>query len=107
MYPGDSSVFHCGFRGIIENREKDTNECFYDSQGDLVDEAHEWSGCRGTPDEWAATSFMGRVKHSLFDAGGLCNIDGVDLPSVKNVGVLGVARQLVQATRKTCAVAYE
>ncbi len=40
-YYGNSSVFHCGFRGILEDRsptpDDPMNECFYDHAGVLVD----------------------------------------------------------------------
>ena len=55
-YGGNSNVFHCEFRGFLENRVPSeenpapANECFYDNSGALVDENHKWKGCRGTPD---------------------------------------------------------
>src|SRR5439155_14977891 len=51
-YHGDSSWFHCGFRGILEDRiptpSDPQNECFYDNSGKLVDASHPFAGCRGT-----------------------------------------------------------
>ena len=53
-YYGNSGWFHCGFRGILEDRKPTAtdpmNECFYDRTGVLVDDSHEYAGCKGTPD---------------------------------------------------------
>lgn len=50
-------MFHCGFKGVLENRipgennnNAPANECFYDDAGSLVTESHDDDGCRGTPD---------------------------------------------------------
>ncbi|MGP5505712.1 RHS repeat-associated core domain-containing protein, partial [Psychrobacter celer] len=76
-YVGDSTVYHCGFDGYLENRipskrnPAPINECFYDHGGDLVAEGHVDYGCRGTPDYYP--SFGGAVSiwnHFKLDAGG-------------------------------------
>ncbi len=54
--PALSYFFHCGYRGVIENRvptpsnPAPAQECFYDDKGKLVDESHPDAKCRGTPD---------------------------------------------------------
>ena len=72
-YRGDTNVFHCGFRGILERRiptpENPQNECFYDNDGTLVDNLHEFSGCQGTPNQY--DSERNPVDHTLFDSGGI------------------------------------
>lgn len=72
-YHGDPSWFHCGFRGILEDRtptpEEPQNECFYDHDGNLVDENHEYAGCRGTPNQYDSSSNW--FKHTFFDTGGI------------------------------------
>ncbi|WP_433271521.1 hypothetical protein ACQPZF_12615 [Actinosynnema sp. CS-041913] len=72
-YFGDSSWFHCGYRGILEDRKPTTgdpqNECFYDHGGILVDENHPHAGCRGTPNQYdSSTSTLG---HIFLDRGGI------------------------------------
>ena len=76
-YVGDSTVYHCGFDGYLENRIPNKqnpapiNECFCDHSGNLVDEGHIDYGCRGTPDYYP--SFGGVVSiwnHFKLDAGG-------------------------------------
>ena len=82
-YGGDSTVFHCGFDGYLENRipgENDndapTNECFYDRAGALVTKSHEYGGCRGTPDYYpfyndGTEADNARAKwHGSVDSGG-------------------------------------
>ncbi|MGB5854635.1 MAG: RHS repeat-associated core domain-containing protein, partial [Oceanisphaera sp.] len=81
-YGGNSNVFHCGFKGVLENRvpsEKNpapANECFYDNSGALVDESHKWKGCRGTPDYYpyfgtgTAADEARKSPHATKDAGG-------------------------------------
>lgn len=72
-YHGDSSVFHCGFRGILELRaptaDDPMNECFYDHSGALVDEHHPYAGCRGTPDQY--DSARDPIRHATIDSGGI------------------------------------
>jgi RHS repeat-associated protein len=57
-YAGDSTAYHCGFDGYLEKRRpcdfdrSATAECFYDRSGNLVDDAHKYKGCRGTPDHY-------------------------------------------------------
>ena len=62
-YHGNSSVFHCGYRGILEDRtptrDDPQNECFYDHDGTLVDENHPYSGCMGTPNQYRFRSTPG------------------------------------------------
>lgn len=70
-YVGDPEIFHCGFRGLLENRvptpDKPQAECFYDFDGRLVDENHEYAGCRGTANQYPAT----HPGHVFFDSGGV------------------------------------
>lgn len=72
-YHGNSAVFHCGFRGILENRhptpEDPMNECFYDHSGTLVDANHPFAGCRGTPDQYDSKEHP--LDHTFRDSGGI------------------------------------
>jgi Domain of unknown function (DUF4157) len=72
-YHGNSSVFHCGFSGILETRiptrGNPQNECFYDHSGVLVDESHPYSGCRGTPNEYDSSDSP--KSHAILDSGGI------------------------------------
>ncbi len=78
-YSGDSSWFHCDYRGFIENREPDPDnpvaECFYDNRANLVDKNHEFSGCRGTPDQYSSADWW---NHTMNDSGGIwqCGWEG-------------------------------
>jgi hypothetical protein len=73
QYFGNSSIFHCGYRGILEDRipspEDPQNECFYDNNGTLVDENHPHAGCRGTPNQYDSASSP--ISHFARDAGGI------------------------------------
>jgi len=79
-YVGDSSVFHCGFDGYLEDRDPSPDhpvaECFYDEQGQLVDDNHAYRGCKGTPDSYGAADprHWGRT-----DPGGIWNEGGAGL----------------------------
>ena len=71
-YVGLPKVFHCGFEGYLEVREDKRDEskiqeCFFDKSRVLVDESHEYSGCRGTPDEYPARD----PRHWFVDEGGI------------------------------------
>lgn len=72
-YHGNSCIFHCCFRGILENRRPNPsnpqNECFYDNRGILVNEAHKYAGCRGTPNQYDSAS--NPIKHAVVDRGGI------------------------------------
>jgi hypothetical protein len=72
-YHGDSSVFHCGFRGILEERiptpEDPQNECFYDLSGVLVDQNHPYAGCGGTPNQYDSDDSP--IFHTVRDSGGI------------------------------------
>ena len=72
-YFGASSVFHCGFRTILEDRmpipDDPMNECVYDHSGRLVTEYHPYSGCRGTPDQYDSKSSP--IRHAIIDSGGI------------------------------------
>jgi hypothetical protein len=72
-YFGPSWLFHCGFRGILEDRTPTAadpmNECFYDHSGTLVDASHAYAACGGTPDEYDSRKDPG--KHFLIDKGGV------------------------------------
>lgn len=74
-YYGNSSIFHCGFRGILEDRaptpDDPMNECFYDHSGALVDASHAYAGCGGTPDSYDSES-QG-WDHTWNDPGGIWN----------------------------------
>lgn len=78
-YQGDSSVFHCGFRGILEDRAPTANdlqnECFYDHSGLLVDENHPYAGCRGTPNRYDSRLLLGG-PHLAIDPGGIVRAGG-------------------------------
>ncbi len=73
QYPNNPWWFHCGYRGILEDRppspEDPMNECFYDDNGALVDEHHIDAGCRGTPDQYDSTK--NRWEHFWSDEGGI------------------------------------
>jgi hypothetical protein len=77
-YFGNSAIFHCGFRGILENRAPTPgdpmNECFYDHAGTLVDDSHPYAGCKGTPDQYDASKDP--IKHAVIDAGGIVRAGG-------------------------------
>lgn len=78
-YQGDATVFHCGFRGILEDRAPTANdlqnECFYDHSGRLVDEQHPYAGCRGTPNRYDSRLLAG-VPHATIDPGGIVRAGG-------------------------------
>jgi hypothetical protein len=107
-YYGDSSVFHCGFTGMIEDREPTIfnlqNECFYDHSGGLVNESHEYSGCAGTPNDFDSQYFFG-IPHLLLDRGGIVG-SGLpaylesqryrrENPGERGVGGLGASSTLI------------
>jgi hypothetical protein len=77
---GNPAVFHCGYEGYLEVKEKPsgalTNECFYDEKGDLVDENHPHAACGGTPDEYPPDSFENQIKHTFIDKGGIVRSGG-------------------------------
>ncbi len=77
-YYGNSHVFHCGFRGILEDRRPTPgdpmNECFYDHSGTLVTESHPFAGCRGTPDYY--DSQTDKWNHFANDPGGVVHAGG-------------------------------
>lgn len=70
-YDGNPAWFHCGFEGYIENREPSPSwpagECFYDEFGRLVDRAHPYAGCAGTPNQYQADD----PRHVWPDEGGI------------------------------------
>lgn len=72
-YYGNPSVFHCGFRGILEDRKPSPsdpmNECFYDHAGVLVDKSHAYAGCGGTPDSYDSKDST--WDHIFNDPGGI------------------------------------
>lgn len=73
-YAGDPTWFHCGYEGYQENRapapDWPAGVCFYDEGGRLVDEAHPYAGCRGTPNSYDAED----PRHWLWhDPGGIWN----------------------------------
>ena len=85
-YFGNSAVFHCGFRGILENRaptrEDPMNECFYDHAGTLVDDTHPYADCKGTPDQYDGSKDP--IKHAVIDSGGIVRAGGPAL--VESIG---------------------
>jgi len=74
-YDGNPAVFHCGFEGIKEDRiptvNDPQNECFYDDDGNLVDENHEYAGCAGSPNQYDAEA--NPIAHTILDDGGILN----------------------------------
>lgn len=72
-YYGSTGVFHCGYRGILEDRiptpEDPQNECFYDEKGAVVDESHPFAGCRGTPNSYDSST--SGWDHTFNDPGGI------------------------------------
>lgn len=72
-YNGNSWFFHCGFRGILEDRvptpDDPQNECFYDKTGSLVDKNHAFANCGGTPNQY--DSNKNPILHTLIDSGGI------------------------------------
>lgn len=72
-YYGPSSVFHCGYRGILEDRSPTPNdpmnECFYDDSGRLIDSSHTDAACGGTPDYY--DSETQKWDHTWSDPGGI------------------------------------
>lgn len=72
-YYGPSGIFHCGYRGILEDRiptpDDPQNECFYDETGTLVDESHPYAGCRGTPNSYDSST--SGWDHFANDPGGI------------------------------------
>jgi hypothetical protein len=77
---GNPAVFHCGYKGFLEAREKPpgtlTNECFYDEMDNLVDENHPNAACGGTPDEYPPDSLVNKVQHIFIDKGGIVRSGG-------------------------------
>jgi hypothetical protein len=72
-YFGDTRVFHCGYRVILEDRAPTAsdpmNECVYDHSGNLVDASHPDARCGGTPDQYDASKDP--LKHTFLDSGGI------------------------------------
>jgi len=71
--PVGSALFHCGYDGIKENRaptgrdDIPQQECFYDEDGNLVDENHEYAMCGGTPNQYDADA--NPIAHTFPDSG--------------------------------------
>ncbi len=82
-YFGSTSVFHCGFRTILEDRaptpDDPMNECVYDHSGVLVTDSHPNAGCQGTPDQY--DSKADPIKHTVLDSGGIVRAGGPALLS--------------------------
>ena len=72
-YHGNSYWFHCQLDGLLQDckpaGDGRQNECFYDHAGKLINENSEYSGCRGTPNDY--DSDRDTFKHAAFDRGGL------------------------------------
>ncbi len=68
---GDPAVFHCNYLGFHENRSPTPDdpiaECFYDEENNIVDENHEYAGCRGTPNQFPSDD----LRHFYPDSGGI------------------------------------
>ncbi len=77
-YYGNPYFFHCGFKGILEDRRPTPgdpmNECFYDHECNLVTESHPFAGCRGTPDY--NDSQTDTWNHFAHDPGGVVQAGG-------------------------------
>jgi hypothetical protein len=76
LYPGPTSVFHCGFRTILERRAPTMadpmNECVYDHSGVLVTDSHPYAGCKGTPDQFDSNAgILDKALHGTIDSGGV------------------------------------
>lgn len=73
-YPNSTRFFHCGFKTILEDQVNKNssvmmNECVYDHTGTLVTDAHPYSWCKGTPNQY--DSRTDPVKHTFIDSGGI------------------------------------
>ncbi len=72
-YFGNTSMFHCGFRTILEDRAPTPtdpmNECVYDHSGVLVTDIHKYANCKGTPDQY--DSKKNSWDHTFNDTGGI------------------------------------
>lgn len=72
-YHGEPAVFHCGYRGILEDvvpgNGRMQNECFYDEEGNLVDVSHPYALCGGSPNEFDSDSAP--FEHAFEDEGGI------------------------------------
>ncbi len=103
-YHGDPAWFHCGFRGILEDRrptpEDPQNECFYDHSGALVDESHPYSGCRGTPNQYDSSESP--VSHTFRDTGGIWHAGG---PAFMTSRVYSLNQAIAQAIRMVSGTA--
>ncbi|HEY5784967.1 MAG TPA: DUF4157 domain-containing protein [Microlunatus sp.] len=95
-YHGNPTVFHCGFRGILETRipspADPQNECFYDHSGAFVDESHPFAGCRGTPNQY--DSDRNPISHTLRDTGGILAAGG---PAFVTSRVHDISQAITQA----------
>lgn len=73
--PLGSAAFHCGYDGIKEDRTPTgpggipQQECFYDENGALVDENHEYAECGGSPNQYDADA--NPWDHTVNDSGGI------------------------------------
>ena len=72
-----SFIFHGGMNGYLENIEPSPErlqqECFYDKEGDLIDEDHEYSGMGGTANQYDGhgDSWLDMWDHFYNDSGGV------------------------------------
>jgi hypothetical protein len=72
-----SELFHGGNQGFLENvhpsPEKPQQECFYDKSGDLIDKDHEYSGVRGTANQYDGHhgDYSEKWDHIRHDTGGI------------------------------------
>jgi hypothetical protein len=94
-YTGDSEVFHCGYEGYVGKYKAVDGmhpECFYDHGGYLVDENHENSECRGTPDEFNAKNDA--FLHATQDSGGIFDFKKIIITSPFK-SPLGMAKDVI------------
>lgn len=77
-YFGNTRMFHCGFRTILEDRAPTPtdpmNECVYDHSGVLVTDSHRYANCQGTPDQY--DSRTNSWDHTFHDSGGIWHAGG-------------------------------
>ena len=82
-----SEIFHGGAQGFLENihpsPEKPQQECFYDKSGDLIDKDHEYSGMRGTANQYDGHhgNQMEQWDHFRHDTGGIWHNFGDSFPT--------------------------
>ncbi|MBT2802643.1 hypothetical protein J7J49_15060, partial [Halomonas sp. ISL-56] len=101
-YYGDPRVFHCGYKTFHEDitptDDRLMGECVYDDFDQLVDEIHEFAGCRGTANRWGSDDTL---KHIFWDEGGIAHIgrlESAGLAGLTDSVRHGSARELIVET---------